>query len=152
MADLSQCDLTGANATGAIFERAALTRCRIERFSADRAIFRFADLRQARIQEASFVQSNFVGTTFAGTEARECDFREADFYWTELENFAMTRCNTEGARFPEGAQNSYGPSGGKVPEVKAAPVYRLAATAEDRQALLAAVSEAMSSSHENTDV
>jgi hypothetical protein len=62
-----------------------------------------------------------------------------------MEAFTMMLCHTEGTRFPEKVEVTFGPAGVRPPEVKLMPLYRTAATAAERRKLLEAVQELSSS-------
>jgi uncharacterized protein YjbI with pentapeptide repeats len=141
LADFSDSEFRDVQASGACFERTALMGVKIEKIVAERAVFEFADLRGAIMRNSNFKHANFVGASFSGAEAVNCNFEEADFYWAEMENFRMKNCNTKGARFPEKIVIAYGPTGVRPPEIKPVPLYRKAATPEERQKLLKAALE-----------
>jgi hypothetical protein len=141
LADLSYCRFIEAIAPAASFERAALTCGRMEKFGAEDAIFEFADLRGVVMLDCNFRRANFVGAALAGARAFSCHFEDADFYWAEMEGFERFDCHMKGARFPEKVKIAYGPKGVKPPEVIPVPLYRKAATEEERKKLLEAVLE-----------
>ena len=113
----------------------------MDKTAAEGTNFEFADLGGVKMQGANFTGASFVGASLQGAEAIDCNFDGADFYWAEMDNFVMRNCSTKGARFPEKVVIAYGPKGVKPPEVKAVPLYRKAATPEERQKLLEAALE-----------
>jgi hypothetical protein len=62
-----------------------------------------------------------------------------------MEGFERIDCRMKGARFPERVKIAYGPKGVKPPEVVPVPLYRKAATEEERKKLLEAALEITSS-------
>jgi hypothetical protein len=70
-----------------------------------------------------------------------CQFHDADFYWAELDGFQHYDCDFTGVRWPEEVKIAYGPRGVTPPKVTPVPLYRKAATEEERKKLLEAYLE-----------
>ena len=51
--------------------------------------------------------------------------------------FALEGCDTDQALFPVEVRVAYGPGDAQPPQVERVPLYRIAATPEERQQLLA---------------
>jgi uncharacterized protein YjbI with pentapeptide repeats len=142
-ADLSFINLTQATATGAILERCSLFAARLEFVEATDANFEFADLRSLTLHHCNFERCSFVGASLQGVNAIDCNFKDADFYWAETDGFQHHNCDFTGARWPEEVKIAYGPRGVTPPRVASVPLYRKAATEEQRKKLLEAYFETL---------
>ena len=137
LADFSDCDFTGAQASAAAFERASLARAKMKELVADYATFEFADVRDVEMSGANCEFSVFVGASLGGTRAEDSKFLGVDFTWAEMDTFTMQGCDTNQALFPTQVDVAYGPGEAQPPGVEPQPLYRIAATPEERQQLLA---------------
>jgi Pentapeptide repeats (8 copies) len=135
-ADLSLADLSSAVAFATSFERASLFAARLNRAEAMDANFEFSDLRNAVLISCNFERASFVGASLQGAKAVDCNFKDADFYWAELQGFTHHNCDFTGVRWPEEVKIAYGPRGVTPPNVTPVPLYRKAATEEERKKLL----------------
>jgi hypothetical protein len=60
-----------------------------------------------------------------------------------MEGFEMLGCHMRGVRYPKKVKIAYGPKGVKPPEVVPVPLYRKAATEEERKKFLEAALEVL---------
>jgi hypothetical protein len=100
------------------------------------ANFEFADLGNALMEQADLTRAIFVGAALDQARAVGCNLTGADFFWTELGSFVMEGCTTTGARWPAPAPAAFAPANRKAIDVQVLPLYRTAATPQQRAVYL----------------
>ena len=108
----------------------------MEAMVADYATFEFADVRSVEMKRTNCEFSVFVGASLDGSRAEYSKFLGVDFTWAEMDGFSMEGCDTDQALFPVQVDVVYGPEEAQPPVVEPQPLYRVAATPEERQQLL----------------